>query len=67
MAQSSFRVGHMGTLKSTHPYYYAVQVLTKSSRQLHIALFSSVRTAKGLAYSVGGASAAPTPVGRHSR
>ncbi len=55
VAQSSIRVGHMGTLKSTHPDYYPVQVLNEVlSGSFTSRLFSSVRTAKGLAYSVGG-------------
>ena len=45
----------MGTLKSTHPDYYPVQVLNEVlSGSFTSRLFSSVRTAKGLAYSVGG-------------
>ena len=56
VAQSSIRVGHMGSLKSTHPDYYAVQVLNEVlSGGFTSRLFSTVRTAKGLAYSVGGA------------
>lgn len=56
VAQSSIRVGHMGTLKSTHPDYYAVQVLNEVlSGSFTSRLFSTVRTQKGLAYSVGGA------------
>ncbi|AMY11636.1 Peptidase M16 inactive domain protein [Luteitalea pratensis] len=55
VAQSSIRIGHMGTLKSTHPDYYPVQVLNEVlSGSFTSRLFSSVRTAKGLAYSVGG-------------
>lgn len=56
VAQSSIRIGHMGTLKSTHPDYYAVQVLNEVlSGSFTSRLFSTVRTKKGLAYSVGGA------------
>ena len=56
VAQSSIRVGHMGTLKSTHPDYYPVQVLNEVlSGSFTSRLFSTVRTEKGLAYSVGGA------------
>ena len=55
VAQSSIRIGHMGTLKSTHPDYYAVQVLNEVlSGSFTSRLFSTVRTQKGLAYSVGG-------------
>ena len=55
VVQSSIRIGHMGTLKSTHPDYYPVQVLNEVlSGSFTSRLFSSVRTAKGLAYSVGG-------------
>lgn len=56
VAQSSIRIGHMGTLKSTHPDYYPVQVLNEVlSGSFTSRLFSTVRTQKGLAYSVGGA------------
>ena len=56
VAQSSIRIGHMGALKSTHPDYYPVQVLNEVlSGSFTSRLFSSVRTEKGLAYSVGGA------------
>lgn len=56
VAQSSIRIGHMGTLKSTDPDYYAVQVLNEVlSGSFTSRLFSTVRTQKGLAYSVGGA------------
>ncbi len=56
VAQSSIRIGHMGTLKSTHPDYYAVQVLNEVlSGSFTSRLFSTVRTQKGLAYSVSGA------------
>ncbi len=56
VAQSTIRVGHMGTLKSTHPDYYAVQVLNEVlSGSFTSRLFSTVRTEKGLAYSVSGA------------
>ncbi|WP_396625777.1 M16 family metallopeptidase [Luteitalea sp.] len=55
VAQSSIRIGHMGTLKSTHPDYYPVQVLNEVlSGGFTSRLFSKVRTEKGLAYSVGG-------------
>lgn len=55
VAQSSIRVGHMGSLKSTHPDYYPVQVLNEVlSGSFTSRLFSKVRTEKGLAYSVGG-------------
>ncbi|BCS34616.1 peptidase M16 [Luteitalea sp. TBR-22] len=55
VAQSSIRIGHMGTLKSTHPDYYPVQVLNEVlSGSFTSRLFSKVRTEKGLAYSVGG-------------
>ncbi len=56
VAQSSIRIGHMGALKSTHPDYYPVQVLNEVlSGSFTSRLFSTVRTEKGLAYSVGGA------------
>lgn len=56
VAQASIRIGHMGTLKSTDPDYYAVQVLNEVlSGSFTSRLFSTVRTQKGLAYSVGGA------------
>lgn len=56
VAQASIRVGHMGSLKSTDPDYYAVQVLNEVlSGSFTSRLFSTVRTQKGLAYSVGGA------------
>ncbi|MGV3515723.1 M16 family metallopeptidase [Luteitalea sp.] len=56
VAQSSIRIGHMSTLKSTDPDYYAVQVLNEVlSGSFTSRLFSTVRTNKGLAYSVGGA------------
>ncbi len=56
VAQSSIRIGHMGTLKSTDPDYYPVQVLNEVlSGSFTSRLFSTVRTQKGLAYSVGGA------------
>nr|MBA2356654.1 insulinase family protein [Acidobacteriota bacterium] len=56
VAQSSIRIGHQGTLKSTDPDYYAVQVLNEVlSGSFTSRLFSRVRTEKGLAYSVGGA------------
>ena len=56
VAQSSIRIGHMGSLKSTHPDYYAVSVLNEVlSGGFTSRLFGTVRTRKGLAYSVGGA------------
>lgn len=56
VAQSSIRIGHQGTLKSTDPDYYAVQVLNEVlSGSFTSRLFSRVRTERGLAYSVGGA------------
>ena len=56
VAQSSIRIGHMCALKSTHPDYYPVQVLNEVlSGSFTSRLFSTVRTEKGLAYSVGGA------------
>ena len=56
VAQASIRIGHMGALKSTDPDYYAVQVLNEVlSGSFTSRLFSTVRTQKGLAYSVGGA------------
>lgn len=56
VAQASIRIGHMGSLKSTDPDYYAVQVLNEVlSGSFTSRLFSTVRTQKGLAYSVGGA------------
>lgn len=56
VAQSSLRVGHMSALKSTDPDYYAVQVLNEVlSGSFTSRLFSTVRTQKGLAYSVSGA------------
>ena len=56
VAQSSIRVGHMGSLKSTHPDYYPVAVLNEVlSGGFTSRLFGTVRTKKGLAYSVGGA------------
>jgi zinc protease len=56
VAQSSIRIGHMGSLKSTHPDYYAVVVLNEVlSGGFTSRLFGTVRTKKGLAYSVGGA------------
>ncbi len=55
VAQSSIRIGHMGTLESTDPDYYPVQVLNEVlSGSFTSRLFSTVRTEKGLAYSVGG-------------
>lgn len=56
VAQSSIRIGHQGSLESTDPDYYAVQVLNEVlSGSFTSRLFSTVRTEKGLAYSVGGA------------
>ena len=55
MAQSNIRIGHQGTLRSTHPDYYPVQILNEVlSGSFTSRLFSTVRTEKGLAYSVGG-------------
>lgn len=55
VAQSSIRIGHQGTLLSTHPDYYPVQILNEVlSGSFTSRLFSTVRTEKGLAYSVGG-------------
>lgn len=55
VAQSSIRIGHQGTLLSTHPDYYPVQILNEVlSGSFTSRLFSTVRTQKGLAYSVGG-------------
>jgi hypothetical protein len=55
VAQSSIRIGHQGSLLSTHPDYYPVQILNEVlSGGFTSRLFSSVRTEKGLAYSVGG-------------
>ena len=56
VAQSSIRIGHMAALKSTDPDYYPVQVLNEVlSGGFTSRLWASVRTAKGLAYGVGGA------------
>ena len=56
VAQSSIRVGHMATLKSTHPDYYPVQVLNEVlSGGFTSRLWAHIRTAKGLAYGVSGA------------
>lgn len=53
--QSSIRIGHQGSLLSTHPDYYPVQILNEVlSGGFTSRLFSTVRTEKGLAYSVGG-------------
>jgi zinc protease len=53
--QSSIRIGHQGSLVSTHPDYYPVQILNEVlSGGFTSRLFSRVRTEKGLAYSVGG-------------
>jgi zinc protease len=53
--QSFVAVGHQGSLLRTNPDYYAVEVLNEVlSGGFASRLFSSVRTAKGLAYSVSG-------------
>lgn len=55
VAQSDIRIGHQGTLRSTHPDYYPVQILNEVlAGSFTSRLFSTVRTEKGLAYSVGG-------------
>ncbi len=55
VAQSSIRIGHQGALLSTHPDYYPVQILNEVlAGSFTSRLFSTVRTEKGLAYSVGG-------------
>lgn len=55
VAQSSIRIGHQGSLLSTDPDYYPVQILNEVlSGSFTSRLFSTVRTEKGLAYSVGG-------------
>jgi zinc protease len=53
--QSFVAVGHQGSLLRTNPDYYPVEVLNEVlSGGFTSRLFASVRTAKGLAYSVGG-------------
>jgi zinc protease len=53
--QSFVAVGHQGSLLRTDPDYYPVEVLNEVlSGGFASRLFSSVRTAKGLAYSVSG-------------
>ncbi len=55
VAQSSIRIGHQGSLLSTDPDYYPVQILNEVlAGSFTSRLFSTVRTEKGLAYSVGG-------------
>jgi zinc protease len=53
--QSFVAIGNQGSLVRTNPDYYAVEVLNEVlSGGFASRLFSSVRTAKGLAYSVSG-------------
>ncbi len=57
--QSFIRVGHQGTLLRTNPDFFAVEIMNEVlSGGFASRLFSSVRTAKGLAYSVSGGAGA---------
>jgi zinc protease len=57
--QAFIAVGHQGELLRTNPDYYPVEILNEVlSGGFTSRLFSSVRTAKGLAYSVSGGQSA---------